>query len=424
MALDISLKRFANEDQWASVLAVETHGTIRKAARALGLNHTTVMRHLKKVMRNAAQQGYAPNFGLTHELPAGLKLKGTSIRYSGNGAIEQYWNKSGLAGREPEDAVKLADPKKITKLSTNYDAQGKITQQWVSEQPEAAAKEKLWEAFGRELAVKLPRVKPSKGPKNSSKDLLAVYPVGDHHMGMLSWDKETGHDYDLKIGEKLLVDATAHLVSLAPACDKALVAFLGDFLHYDSFKPVTPTSGNVLDADSRFPKMVQASVRTMRRTIDLTLLKHDNVTVIIEIGNHDLSSSIFLMVALAAIYENEPRVTIDMSPMHYHYYRFGNCLLGTHHGHGAKPEKLPLIMATDRRKDWGDTEHRLWMTGHIHHDSRREYTGCMVESFRVLPPEDAYAHQKGYRSGRDMKGLIFHREFGEVARNTVNPAMF
>lgn len=371
-----------------------------------------------------AQRGYAPANDLTHELPEGLTLKGTSIRYDGDGTVQQYWNKSRLAGLEPEDSVVLPDPKKITKTSTLYDQQGRVTQQWVSEKQEDKDREALWLEFAKALAEDLPRAQPIPANDHLASDQLAAcYPVGDHHFGMRSWSEETGADYDLNIAERLLTQATDYLLAATPACEQAFIAFLGDLNHYDSFEAVTPTHRNLLDADGRFPKMVRVAIRSIRYMIEAALRRHKHVTVIIEIGNHDMASSVFLMECLANIYENEPRVTIDRSPSHYHYFTFGKCLVGTHHGHGSKMEKLPLIMAADRPAEWGAALHRYWWTGHIHSRTAHDFNGCTVESFRILPPADAYAAQKGYRSIRDMKAIVLHKEFGEVARHTVNPQM-
>ena len=162
----------------------------------------------------------------------------------------------------------------------------------------------------------------------------------------------------------------------------------------------------------------------MRHAIDTALRAHGRVHVIVEPGNHDLASSVFLATCLSIAYEKEQRVTVDTSPAHYHYFRFGKVLLGTHHGHGAKMDVLPIIMAADRPKDWGETRFRYFWTGHIHQSRiQQDYSGCVVESFRVLPPADAWAAQKGYRPHRDMKAVVFHRQHGEVARHTVNPNM-
>ncbi|MGG4646026.1 hypothetical protein [Pseudomonas aeruginosa] len=84
---------------------------------------------------------------------------------------------------------------------------------------------------------------------------------------------------------------------------------------------------------------------------------------------------------------------------------------------------LPGVMATDRAKDWGETIHRYWYTGHIHHESKKEFPGCVVESFNTLAPADSYAHSGGYRARQNMKCVVLHKEHGEVARHTVSPDM-
>lgn len=315
----------------------------------------------------------------------------------------------------------------LARRSALVDAEGNILQQWLIEKPEERAKLAAWEEAARALAEPLPRAEPIDAPASMMLryDLMVAYPVGDHHLGMLAWKHETGDSYDLEIGERLLADAMSHLVSSAPPAAEALVVFLGDFLHYDSFDAVTPTNRNLLDADGRYPKVFSAGLRLMRRTIEAAAAKHELVHVIIEIGNHDPSSAIVLMLSLANIYENNPRITIDTSPKHFHYYEFGKVAIGTHHGHGraAKAEQLPLIMAADKPEMWGRTQYRYWMTGHVHHQSVKDFAGCTVESFRILPPADAYAANEGYRAPRDMKAITYHREFGEVGRQTVNPAM-
>jgi hypothetical protein len=77
-------------------------------------------------------------------------------------------------------------------------------------------------------------------------------------------------------------------------------------------------------------------------------------------------------------------------------------------------------MATDQAKQWGETEFRTWLTGHIHHDTRKEFAGCDVESFRTLSAKDAYATWGGYRARQDSKCLVIHKQYGEVERHTVN----
>lgn len=422
--LDPKLQPYATEKQWSYLLEWSISGTATKAAKVLGVSPRNLDFAKAAVLKKAARQGYAPEFDLVHPVPEGMTSAGVSILYDEiTGKPVKTWNKSKPAGRDPAEAVHIPDPKSITKTATYFGSDGNVIGQWVSEKPAEIAKEKLWREFAAALAAAMPRAEPIKAPKLTKDELCAVYPVGDHHLGMQSWDKETGADYDLKIGERLITQATDYLMQATQPCGQALVVFLGDWMHYDSFEPVTPTSRNLLDSDGRFPKMVRVAVRCMRYLIEAAAARHSKVNVIVEIGNHDLSSSIFLMECLNNIYENDPRITIDTSPMHFHYFEFGQNLLQTHHGHNVKLEKLPLIMATDRPEAWGRTKHRVSLTGHVHHGQSKDYPGATTESFPVLGPEDAYAHQRGYRSKRAMKAIVLHKEHGEFSRHTFNPEM-
>lgn len=386
MALpDEGLRPYCTERQWEIVCAVAETGSLRAAARKLGANYATIHSANSAAHAKAAKHGYSPDHDMVHPVPDGFKLRGTSTLYD----------------------AKTGEPKI----------------QWVKSTIDEARQQEMFQAAIKAMADDLPRAKPTKAPKLVIEHLASVYPVGDHHFGMLAWREETGSDYDLDIGERLLTSAMDSLVASSPASGTGVLVLLGDFLHYDSFESVTPTSKHQLDSDSRFPKMVRAAIKSVRYQVRAMLMRHAKVHVIVEIGNHDLSSSIFLMECLFNLYENEPRVSVDRSPSHFHYWRFGKCLVGVHHGHGAKMDKLPLIMATDQAKDWGETEYRYWYTGHVHHDQQKDYAGVRCESFRILPPADAWAANNGYRAGRDMKCIVLHQQYGEVARHIVNPAM-
>lgn len=395
-------------------------GNVTLAAAAAGVPRSTFQHYVQEARAR----------GLGREIFEELNkpkfvMKGQSFLYNEAGDLQARWDKTKLAGREGEVVEHIPDPKKAVRISTLYDQQGKVAQQWITEKPEEAQREALWRAVAADLAKAIPRAKPLPAPKGTDADLLAVYPVGDHHMGMLAWGHETGgEDWDIAIAERTLESASSFLIETAPKCDQALIAFLGDFMHYDSWAAVTPAHGNLLDADGRFPKMVRAALRSMRKMIEHALGKHKKVHVIVEIGNHDPASSIFLMECLSSLYEKEPRVSVDTSPAHYHYFEWGALLMGTHHGHGCKPDKLPGIMAADRPEAWGRTKFHHWITGHIHNESRKDFAACVWESMRVLAPIDGWAAKNGYRGYRDMKAIVFHREHGEVVRHTVNPGMF
>ena len=242
--------------------------------------------------------------------------------------------------------------------------------------------------------------------------------MGDPHFGMYAWGEECGDDFDLKIAERITYAAIDQLVASAPRAKHALIVELGDFFHADNSQNRTEASGHALDVDTRFARVLQIGLRAMVYVIGATLRKHDRVTVRIVQGNHDTHSSSALALALDAHFRAERRVTIDLSPAPRWYFRFGKTLIGATHGHQCRPKNLPAAMASERARDWGETEFRYFYYGHVHHRNVTEHPGCVTESFRTLAPRDAWHAGQGYSAGRDMTAIVHHRKFGEVERYT------
>jgi transposase-like protein len=373
----------------------------------------------KRIEEGASNRAIARELGLHHSTPA---------KYRAWQTVRQTLDRDGKVVAEtqvPERTPYAPLPDAvIARRSSLLDAEGNVAQQWVIEKPNAKEQLAAWQAVIDELKQQLTPIDLILPPAQTREDLLAFYPVGDHHFGMLAWRPEVGESYDVEIAEDLLASAMDHLLQTTPQCDTAIVAPLGDLFHYDGAQAVTPEHRNILDSDTRAAKMIRVVIRSIRRMIEAAARHHNHVHVIIEIGNHDLSNAIFLAQTLDVLYEDNPRITVDISPAHFHYYEFGATLLGTHHGHGVKMDKLPGIMAQDQREAWGRAKFCYWHTGHIHHDEQHDFGGVSVESHRILAPPDAYAHQLGYRHIRDMKAFIYSRKYGRLATYNANPMMW
>jgi hypothetical protein len=355
----------------------------QEVANDLGLTYDQVRHAVRRVKSRAALQGYAPEYHLNNPVPETHYVKGVSTLYK----------------------------------------DGQPVMQWIK----SDAKKEDFEKFAREvidsLKADLPKIIVPEAKTNYRTDVLVSIPLGDPHIGMHAWKEETGADFDLKIAEKDLCAAVERLVNSTPPAAECLIANLGDFFHADNMDAQTWRSKHALDVDSRWPKVLRVGIRVMRYCIEAAARRHKKITVINAIGNHDDHSSMLLSVALSEIYENDPRINIIDAPTATHYYRFHSNLIGVHHGHGIKMENLPLQMASDRPLDWGETKNRYWYTGHIHHDSKKEIQSVVVESFRTLAARDAWAASKGYKSGRDMKAIVLHKDYGEIERHTVSVEM-
>lgn len=375
---------YATETEAKYIHAIIKHGSGRKAATALGCTKNAVNESIVRVKRRAAKQGYAPDFDMVRAVPEPFIVRGVSTYYNKDGKPAGQWVKSRL------------DDEKLQEI--------------IRESIEAMKED-------------IPRLAPLPQPKHTEATLCNLYTLTDCHVGMLSWHKETGQDWDLKIAESTLMRCFEQMVIGSPRASVGFVSQLGDFLHSDGIMPVTPTSGHILDQDGRFSKIVQGAIRLLRRVIDLALLHHERVVVLIAEGNHDMASSVWLRCMFKALYENEPRITVIDSELPYYTYQHGKTMLAFHHGHLLKNDSLPLLFAAIQPQMWGNTVKRYCHVGHRHHIEEKEHSGMVVVQHPTLAARDSYAARNGWISERQATSITYHAEFGQVARNTVTPEM-
>ena len=319
----------------------------------------------------------------------------------------------------------LANNFTVERYTAEYDEDGNRKRHWIkAKQDQQQMYNDLVQSIN-ELATELPKFAPKKVEGTVDDKLLAVYPLGDPHIGLLTYSPEVGQDWDLTIAEQVFMPLFANLVAAAPRCKECLIIDLGDFWHYDAMDQRTTRSGHKVDADGRPSKMIMVGYRIMLAMITYALEVHEVVNVKIMPGNHDDMGSIFLRIGLYHHFANEPRVNIDLTPEVFQYFQWYKCLIGIHHGDKCKPNNLPMVMAADRPELWGSTLFRYWYVGHFHHSSEstfkgKEQQGCDVETFRTIVPGEGYAHEAGYRPKQDGKCIVMHADYGEVERYTVN----
>jgi hypothetical protein len=254
-------------------------------------------------------------------------------------------------------------------------------------------------------------------------DLLTVYTLTDFHLGMYAWQEETGASWDMKIAEGVLLNAFSDMMSGSPDSRVGIFAQLGDLLHWDGMLATTPTAKNVLDADTRFPLLVQTAISVCLKVIEMLLHKHDKVHVLMAEGNHDMASSVWMRAIMKNTFRDNPRVSVDASPFPFYHYRWGKTFLGWHHGHLQKMDSLPLLFATDPqfKSDYGQCNFTYIHTGHFHHTKVIDKGGIIVEQHPTLSARDAYGARGFLYSNREAKAITYHNEHGEVSRSTVRP---
>lgn len=364
------------------LLALKDVDSHNQLAKKTGIGRRSIDKTVKRVQKLAARQGWSPNHDMRHIVPDGYIVKGTSTLYGDDGNLKIQWVKSDI----------------------DRERQIEIMREVISA-----------------MAEDIPKEKPSQLKSiNHNPDLLNCFVVTDFHMGALSWSDETGADWDIDIAEDTLVEWFRLAIEMSPNAETALFAQISDLLHWDGFDAVTPASKHLLDADTRFPKLVRVAIRVIRRVIRMLLEKHKYLHIIMADANHDPVSQVWLREWINVLYEDEPRVTVDTSPSPYNVYEFGKVAIFTHHGHKRKPANVSEVFAGKFREVFGRTLFAYAHMGHMHHVDVKENNLMIVEQHRTLAAPDAYAARGGYLAGRDAKVISYHKNYGEVSRATVS----
>lgn len=378
------LLEFCKTDRQREVLnAVIEHGGQRQAARALNCHRRTVDKVINVLRKRAESKGVAPEKDLYYPQPELLAITGTSTLQ-----------------RSPSGNL-----------------------QWIKTSRDEAQRVALMLETLESLKEELPRYSPIHCEGGHNADLMNVYTITDFHLGAYAWHEETGADWNIDVAENLLINWFATAIAHAPLAEHAVFAQMGDFLHWDGIEAVTPAHRHILDADTRFQKLVRVAIRVIRKVINMLLKKHQRVTILMCDANHDPASGAWLREWLPVVYENEPRVTVDTSADTYYCVEHGLTSLFFHHGHKRKVAEVDRVFAGKYREVFGRTKHSYAHLGHLHSNELKETQLMQVEMHRTLAAPDAYASKGGWLSGRDAKVITYHKQYGEVGRIIVNPDM-
>lgn len=379
--VDEGLYPYATAKQREKIEAINTHKSMRAAAKALGVNYSAVFEALAAVKRKAALHGYSPDHDMTRTVPEPFVLKGVSTYYNKDGKPSGQWVKSQLAQEQYNEMVKAAIA-----------------------------------AFVEDV----PQLPVAPAPLDFQSDIIPWIQIGDAHLGMLAHAAETTENFDLKIAETELCAAIALLVDEMPNCERIVVNDLGDFTHYDNITATTAASGHALDADGRHPKMLRAYSRVMRFIVERCLTKCKHLDVIVNQGNHSRINDFWMRELLTVAYGHTGRVHVLDNDNAFVGYRMGDTFVMVHHSDKCPPSRLVGVMTSDFRKDFGETGFHYIDIGHVHHHFvSKEHPSVVIESWNHLAPNDRWAHEVGYRSRKAITVVLRSRTFGDVGRRVL-----
>jgi hypothetical protein len=379
------LKQYCISDRELQVIVARAEDdTVDETAAKFGVSIRAIYTISGAVKARAARKGHAPEHDMTATAPDGFQVKGVSTYYNASGQKTGQWVKT-IGDKERQHEIMLLA---IEETHKNYKP-----------------------------------FKPSPKVKHTDKDLLSLITITDFHLGMYAWEAETGDDWDVNISKRVFLNAIADMIEAAPKAHTGFLCQLGDFLHFDGITAVTPMSGHILDADTRYSKLVGLTIEIMTQAVHMMLKKFGKVVVVQAEGNHDMSGSIWLRKHIKYVFKDDKRVEVIDNEFPYYAYLHGEILLGFHHGHKKRMAQLPKLFASEPRfrKLWGQSTQAYIHTGHMHHERTVEDGGAVVEQHPTLSTRDSYSTAGGWVSARGAKVITYHTKLGEVHRTTVRP---
>lgn len=385
-----------------AVQATESLGSQSAAAAFLNIARSTLQNRLKRAAERGLS-GYDP------------VMPGFAVKKVASKTKDGHWVTQG-PDRQLQDFT-MPEGQHAPR-GTYHVIDGKLNQAWLRLEEGKRTPDQIAETLKAAFADYEPAALPAPIPAVSDLDLLTLVPCNDWHVNLLTWERETGINWDLKIAERVIGGGIEDAIARSPAAGVAVVLGGGDLTHSDNNENRTARSGNALDVDGRHQKGLEVAGRLMVRTVDAALRKNRHVIVRILQGNHDEHTAVAIGYFLLAWYRNEPRVTVDVDASLFWWHRFGSVMLGATHGHTVKLKDMASIMAHRRAEDWGATRFRYVHGFHIHHASKfqTEGNGVIMESHQAPIPQDAWHYGAGFLSGRSVQTITYHRNYGEISR--------
>jgi hypothetical protein len=210
-------------------------------------------------------------------------------------------------------------------------------------QEELDAIQKIKDECIKEIKEYAPKYYAIETVKSKDAHLLVI-DIADLHIGKLATAFETGEDYNSQIAVKRAKDGLQGILNKSEGfyIDKVLFVAGNDILHTDNTKRTT-TAGTPQDTDGMWYENFLMAKNLYIELLE-QLMSFAEVEVVYNPSNHDFTHGFFLMQLIEAHFSKSSiRFNVDLK--HRKAFKYGNNLIGTTHGDGAKIENLTFIVS-------------------------------------------------------------------------------
>ena len=278
-------------------------------------------------------------------------------------------------------------------------------------------KDKFYSEMLESFQEHAPNYEPFEYTKHLNNHLLVIDPA-DVHLGKIASELETGQSYDTQEAVIRVIKGVNGILNKVKGfpINKICLVLGNDILHYDT--PNKTTKGTLVDSDGLMWYELFLMAKKLYVEVIETLLKIAPVHCVYCPSNHDYQSGFYLAQLIQTHFKNCQDVSFDVSPAYRKYVGYESNLLGFSHGDKGKANELPLIMATECPKLWGNCNRRYIYLHHFHSKRSNDIVSVCVETMRSPSPPDSWHHSNGYLNLPAIEGFIHHPTGGQIARIT------
>ncbi len=235
--------------------------------------------------------------------------------------------------------------------------------------------------------------------------------LADPHVGLLSWRKESGSDYDLKIAKQRFFWCINDIVRRCEGMKlkKIVLVGLGDVLHVDNNEQKT-TNGTFQQTDGRLEKITECAEDMLIDGITI-LGRLAPIEFLHLCGNHDRLTGYMLARSVKNAFNYDKNVTFDISPDPIKNKVFGVSLVVFHHGDLPRKNTgdLPINFAREHISETKFTEVHC---GHYHSEETKVIGGVRVRYLPTIAASSYWEHQQGYNSDKAVVCYLWNEKTG------------
>lgn len=249
-----------------------------------------------------------------------------------------------------------------------------------------------------------------------NEDVFTSLPITDFHWNAYIDELSAGVKWNRRISKGLYEDLIEQTIvdQQSVNAHKLVFPIGNDFLNIDGSTYAT-TRGTQQVSDGSFKEGYKGAMEMHIKAINTFKEHYNEIELMMVESNHSQDSDFTMYLALKQLYENEPKVVARDNYEPTQVVRWGKTMVVYNHG-DTRLAKNCGTLAHMFSKDYGQTDHRYLVLGHIHNGKEHwEDSGFNVHSLPTLFPSNEWAKKNGFVSSQRKQVIQhYHKEFGLI----------